>query len=138
MKIIKVTTIVVSAIYVHLVLHNCCTMLKIFDQCFFQRKEEKARNKFILKKKKNNTSYRAFGRWPDIGGAIHWSYTATEPRPSTTISLSWVSVRLPFSVEILFVSGKEFPFSTTGSTFELCYEPSKKLRKKTKKKWKTQ
>lgn len=51
MNIIKVTTIVVSAIYVHLVLHNCCTMLKIFDQCFFQRKEEKARNKFILKKK---------------------------------------------------------------------------------------
>lgn len=52
MNIIKVTTIVVSTIYVHLVLHNCCTMLKIFDQCFFQRKEEKARNKFILKKKK--------------------------------------------------------------------------------------
>jgi hypothetical protein len=30
-------------------------------------------------------------------------------------------------VEMVFVSGKEFPFSTTGSTFELCYEPSKKL-----------
>ena len=61
MNIIKVTTIVVSAIYVHLVLHNCCSMLKIFDQCFVQRKEEKARNKFILLKK--NLQYLISGFW---------------------------------------------------------------------------
>uniref|UniRef100_A0A2P2M8A6 Acyl-CoA binding protein 4 n=1 Tax=Rhizophora mucronata TaxID=61149 RepID=A0A2P2M8A6_RHIMU len=36
-------------------------------------------------------------------------------------SLSWGSIMLPFSVEIVFASGKVFPFSIIGSTLETCY-----------------
>jgi hypothetical protein len=34
------------------------------------------------------------------------------------------------SAELVFVSGNEFPFSTTGSDFELCYETSQKITQK--------
>lgn len=83
----------------------------------------------VLQKSKSNTSYRAFGRVPDIGGATHWSYTPTAPSPSDTTSLSWVSERLPFSVGMVFASRKLFPLSEIATTSGLCWARRKKKMK---------
>lgn len=74
----------------------------------------------IMPKISVHTSYRAFGRELDIGGATHWSYTLTTPSPSDTTSLSWVSERLPFSVGLVFDSMKRFPLSVAATTSGLC------------------
>ena len=80
MKIIEIAAIVISPIYVHLILNNCSSMLEN-EKKFVQREwQESIENENKQKEKGPSavsvlkgfrTSYRAFGGWPVIGGAIH-------------------------------------------------------------------